>query len=210
MARVPFSVFALSCLVFAALAAADDYKDCQAADPDLRIKSCSAIVARKNETPGNRAIAYNNLGAAYREKGEQDRAVADYGRALELNPKYASAYNNRGVAYRDKGEYDRAVADYGRALELNPNDDDVYYNRGLAYRDKGEYDRAIADYSRAVQLNAKHAYAYKQRFPSSAAPWTSMTLPTCNRRVSGRRAKGIDGRFLLSYRKPHSRSSAAF
>jgi tetratricopeptide (TPR) repeat protein len=136
MPRVVFSVFILSCLVFAAAATADEWKDCQAADPDLRIKRCSAILTRKNETPGNRAVAFSNSGLAYANKGELDHAIADFGRSLELNPNYANAYNNRGEAYRRKGEVDRAIADFGHALELNPKDANAYNNRDLAYKKK--------------------------------------------------------------------------
>ncbi len=33
--------------------------------------------------------------------GDLDKAIADYTKALELNPKFASAYNNRGAAYAE-------------------------------------------------------------------------------------------------------------
>jgi hypothetical protein len=32
---------------------------------DLAIKGCSAVIAREDETPANRAEAYNNRGFAY-------------------------------------------------------------------------------------------------------------------------------------------------
>ena len=51
------------------------------------------------------------------KKGDYDRAIADYNKALELDPKDATAYNNRGYAYRQKGDYDKAIADYDKALE---------------------------------------------------------------------------------------------
>jgi tetratricopeptide (TPR) repeat protein len=38
------------------------------------------------------------------EKGDLDRALADYDRAIELVPYYALAYTNRGLAYFDKGD----------------------------------------------------------------------------------------------------------
>ncbi|MCG2830821.1 MAG: tetratricopeptide repeat protein, partial [Desulfobacteraceae bacterium] len=60
--------------------------------------------------------AYNNIGAAYRSKGEYDRAIEYYQKALEIgikklgpeHPNVAGAYNNIGLAYDNKGEYDRA------------------------------------------------------------------------------------------------------
>ena len=54
------------------------------------------------ELKPNLAEAYNNLGAAYSDKGEYDRAVADYTKAIELKPNLAETYNNRGNAYNAK------------------------------------------------------------------------------------------------------------
>mgnify|MGYP001595382467 CR=1 FL=1 len=44
----------------------------------------------------------------YYNKGDYDRAIADYTRAIELDPKDAITYSNRGIVYYNKGEYDYA------------------------------------------------------------------------------------------------------
>ena len=99
------------------------------------------------------APSYYVSGLSYDEKGEYDRAIVDYTKAIELDPTYAPAYNNRGLLYRDKGEYDRAIADLTNAIEINPQRANAYSNRGIAYHGKGEYDRAIADFTRAIEIN---------------------------------------------------------
>ena len=48
--------------------------------------------------PREDAIAYYNRGNAKDDKGDLDGAIADYNRAIELDPKLAIAYNNRGNA----------------------------------------------------------------------------------------------------------------
>ena len=70
----------------------------------------------------NTSIEYISRGLAKQAKGELDGAMADYNRALELNPKYALAYANRGYVKQVKGDLDGAIADFNRALELNPKD----------------------------------------------------------------------------------------
>jgi lipoprotein NlpI len=74
-------------------------------------------------------MAYNNRGNVWLDKKEYDKAIADYGEAVRLDPKDAAAYNNRGSARRAKSEYDNAIADYGEAIRLDPRYAMAYFNR---------------------------------------------------------------------------------
>ena len=76
------------------------------------------------------AEEYFKWGSAYADKGEFDKAIADYTRAIELAPNAADVYYNRGSAYHEKGKYDRAIDDYIKAISLDPNLAMAYYNRG--------------------------------------------------------------------------------
>jgi tetratricopeptide (TPR) repeat protein len=55
--------------------------------------------------------AYINRGIAYKMMGDHDQAIANFSKALEINPRLAAAYVNRGRAYRSKDQYDRAISD---------------------------------------------------------------------------------------------------
>ena len=61
---------------------------------------------------------YNSRGLAKEIKGDHDGAIADYNRAIELDPKQPRDYINRGFAKQAKGDVDSAIADYNRGLEL--------------------------------------------------------------------------------------------
>ena len=58
-------------------------------------------------------------GVDWIKKGDYDRAIANYDRAIWLQPDYIDAYYNRGLAYSNKGDYDRAIADLEKVLELS-------------------------------------------------------------------------------------------
>ena len=98
-----------------AAALADDKSDClNDKDRELQIKACSAILQHDAKD----AIAYYKRGVAYQFKGDLDRAIADYNKAIELRPSDARAYESRGSAYASKGVYTNAVADVTKASEL--------------------------------------------------------------------------------------------
>jgi tetratricopeptide (TPR) repeat protein len=120
-------VFVLMLALSATGAWADRHSDCkQDKDPDRRISGCTQIIERgKRERREYRAIAYNNRGLAYQEKGEVDRAVADFTTAIKFNPNDARVYNNRGVAYEQKGDKEQAIADFRKAFEINPSHQDA-------------------------------------------------------------------------------------
>ena len=102
-------------------------------------------------------------GAVYHNRGQLIKAIAEYNKAIEINPKYAPVFNNRGFAHIGKGEYDQAISDFNKAIEINPKFAMAYNNRGYAYGVKGEYDQAISDSNKAIELNPKLAMAYNNR-----------------------------------------------
>ena len=95
-------------------------------------------------------------------RGEYDRAIADFDKAIRLDPNNAEFYYKRGTAFINKGDYDRAIADYDQAIRLKPTTS-AYGSRALAYSSKGEYDRAIADCDQALKLDPNNDTAYNNR-----------------------------------------------
>ncbi len=74
-------------------------------------------------------------------KGESDRALADFDRAIALEPDNANYYDNRGNVWRDRGRFDRAVEDYDKAIELAPDFAFAFYNRSQAHYLAGRFAR---------------------------------------------------------------------
>ena len=76
--------------------------------PDVVIARCTSVLR----------TAFYNRGNAHHERGELDRAIADFDTALELDPSYALAYGTRARSYFAKGDIDRALADTTLAVRL--------------------------------------------------------------------------------------------
>lgn len=59
-------------------------------------------------------------GLALQESGASDGALADFGRALVLDPNYGPAYFGRGWARGSQGDHVGELADAERGLALDP------------------------------------------------------------------------------------------
>jgi len=78
-------------------------------------------------------LAYNNRGNAKTKLKDNQGAIADYTKAIELNSKYALAYTNRGTAKGIIGDKEGAIADYKKAAQLNDPDAKQWLsNKGLS------------------------------------------------------------------------------
>jgi tetratricopeptide (TPR) repeat protein len=81
--------------------------------------------------------AHIDSGEAYYKDGDFDSAIAEFTKAIRLDPAAAAAYNNRGFAYRRKRDYDRAIADFTDAVKLAPDNADYKNNLAEARRARG-------------------------------------------------------------------------
>ena len=86
-----------------------------------------------------------------------DGAIADFDRAIELNPNDAVAIKNRGNAKSSKNDKNGAMADYLRAIELKPNFAVPYNNLGIKYYERREYEKAISSFTRSIELETDPA-----------------------------------------------------
>lgn len=130
---------------------------------DDLIAACAGVIQSGRLRGVALSYAFNNRGNGWNDKGESDRAIADFDEAIKLNPRYAVAFYNRGRAWRAKGDNDRAIADFDEAIKLNPKTAAFFIIRGNARRDKGDNDRAIGDYDEAIKLDPKDALAFINR-----------------------------------------------
>jgi lipoprotein NlpI len=64
------------------------------------------------------APSFHNRGCIRYARRENDLAIADFTRALEINANYALAYRNRALAYDQVGRADLAQQDRQRAGAL--------------------------------------------------------------------------------------------
>ena len=97
------------------------------------------------EVKDGRAVVYGN-------NGDNDRAIADYDKAIEIDPKYAPAYNGRAMVYFTAGKPAQGLPDVEKSLELRPDYPEALDTRGLIFEALGRKQEAIADFRRALAM----------------------------------------------------------
>jgi len=107
----------------------------------------------------NYAIVFNNRGSLFlsrhlkgKSSDDLSRASADFRKAVELDPRYASAWNGLGVALRQSGDVDGAIAAWKKAVELKPDLGFALYNLGLGLLGKGDKAGALKHFARYKDL----------------------------------------------------------
>ena len=86
-------------------------------EPEAAIAKLDQVLVLKPDF----AEAWNRRGDAYAALGKLDRALAEYARAIELNPYHFGAFDSCGRIWLERGDYRKAAEYFRRALGLNPN-----------------------------------------------------------------------------------------
>jgi tetratricopeptide (TPR) repeat protein len=95
------------------------------------------------------------LGNAYQDAGQEEKARAEYETALQLNPKYLEAMVNLGGLYADLDRHDDAIAHFEKALGIDPKNCKARSNLGNSYYALERYPDAMFEYRRAIELDPK-------------------------------------------------------
>lgn len=90
-------------------------------------------------------------------------ALADYSRALELDPKCAPAWFGRGQIRANKGLLPEAEADYTKAIESDPKFAKAWFGRGLLRTYTNNEAGALADFGKAVEADPAYTLAWFNR-----------------------------------------------
>ncbi len=95
--------------------------------------------------------------------GRHEKALADFTRAIDLDPGLAWAIVRRGDTYQAMGRHEDALADFTRAIDLDPTDAWAIADRGDTYQAMGRREEALADFTSAIDLDPTDAWAIANR-----------------------------------------------
>jgi tetratricopeptide (TPR) repeat protein len=171
-----------------------------------RIDDCTHIIEGGDDAffPEERAAALVDRGAIYMTLGQNEQAVQDFTKAIQIMPSLASAYINRGHTYFNLGKLELAIQDYDQAIRLDPKVLAPLYGQGVAYESMGQGDRALADFDKAVALVPNNPDLLNARCWERAVTGSQldMALTDCNSALTLKpdNATALDSRCLVYYR----------
>lgn len=113
-----------------------------------------AVRKLPNELAPGSARTYSNRGYLNMKRGDLDASIADFARALRVDPAYQKAYQNRAFVYSKMGKVDAALRDANTVIRLYPDDPNNFSLRGVIYRTAGQLDKAKADYEVACKMKS--------------------------------------------------------
>ncbi len=90
-----------------------------------------------------------------------EKAIDEFTKAVELNPVDAGGHASLGFAYlRLKQDTIMSKIQFEKAVELDPKNADAYLGFGNLYEELSNIEEAIENYELAIKYNRKNAYAY--------------------------------------------------
>jgi tetratricopeptide (TPR) repeat protein len=97
------------------------------------------------------AVAHSNLGRAYLERGDVDRAMAHAMSVIRIEPDAGDGRYNLGVILERTGKLDDAMEAYREAIRLSPQLSGPYLNLGILLAGQGQLEEAEERLRQAVR-----------------------------------------------------------
>ena len=150
--------------------------------------------------PGDKR-AHADLAWFYKNDKKYPEAVAEFEKALAIDPDFGYALNLLAYTYTEMGEKEKAIATFDRYALAQPGDANPLDSMGDLYFVTGEYDKARAKYQQALAVKSdfpsiwKLAYLYAMDGDYPAAlRWVDTMITraqTDGMRADGHQWKGL-------------------
>ena len=115
------------------------------------------VFERKHIEEPSDPAGYLDRGNRYSRNGVYHKAIEDYTKAIELDPKFAEAYYHRGCSWYEVDKFEDSISDLSKAIEINPSADHYYGQRALVYifTDQTELAQADEDICQDLRIKAQ-------------------------------------------------------
>jgi len=97
-------------------------------------------------------FVYFNLARIYERQGKIDKAIEEYGLALDIRPDYVDAHYNVGLLFLGQGKTDLAIAEFIEVTRLSPGIAVYHRTLGVAYVQAGKPQDARRAFQKVLEV----------------------------------------------------------
>jgi tetratricopeptide (TPR) repeat protein len=123
-------------------------------------ESSKTLFLHADEVTENNPIAHGLLGEAWKDEGRYDEALAEYRKALEINPRYVATLVNQGALLARLGRPGEAIAPLSQAVRFTPEDARAHVALGTALALQGRLNAALEQFETAVLVQPDYVEAH--------------------------------------------------
>jgi len=123
--------------------------------PEKAIKKIRAALAIDKNHP----YPWNILGRIRFQQGKYKQAIANFTKAIELEPAFLPAYTNLGATYFSTGNIASSRKYFLQAIEINPNAYQAHQGLALVYESANRYGMAINELKKSLEIHANNLSA---------------------------------------------------
>lgn len=117
----------------------------------IGLGGCTSTPVKEQQSKGNLADIYVNLGSGYMQEGNYQTALTKLEKALTLDPNNPRAHDVLGVVYGRLGDKTAAEQHFKEALALAPDDSKTLNNYGQFLCQLGRSAEAEQMFAKAIQ-----------------------------------------------------------
>jgi tetratricopeptide (TPR) repeat protein len=119
----------------------------------MGLTACSSGPSPREQARMTAANDAADQATAHVRMGDARAALAEFERAIELNPLLTRAYVGAGDAYQDLGDPASAEVKYTQAVQLDPNNPRLHFKRGQVLQALNRVSESIRAYLTSLELD---------------------------------------------------------
>jgi tetratricopeptide (TPR) repeat protein len=107
-----------------------------------------------------KSVIFHWRGECYWQLGNQELALKDVLKAIQIDEKNPRFYFDLGLIYKNLNRYRESISSFQKVISLQPDSSGSHYNIGIIQHDQENYKEAIISYQKVIELVPQFAGAY--------------------------------------------------
>jgi len=125
-----------------------------------KIKEAQKLYEKTVKNKNNDYLIFSLLATTFLQLKDYTKAIENFTKSINLNPKFPESFNNRGIAYAETQKYKLAIKDYNESINLNKFFLSPHLNKAIALNNSQKVNEAIDCFNTCIKINPKDPSIY--------------------------------------------------